>query len=160
VVRNEDSRNLKFLQGNARFNWVITSPPYFGMDTYQQGQWLRNWFLGGSACPQGDNNSRISQQTPERYVNDLSKVWRNASMSCVPGAMMVIRIGNVFGVPSPPAIELLQASFQHSGFVWKIINTTPVNHDAQPKTPPPHFTPPAPWPKNETEVSAVLLSPE
>ena len=26
---------------------VITSPPYYGMRTYIQDQWLRHWFLGG-----------------------------------------------------------------------------------------------------------------
>ena len=156
VVRNGDSRSANLSYGNARFNWIITSPPYFGMDTYQHDQWLRNWFLGGPTSPERKSKSHISHQTPEAYVGDLSKVWRNASMSCVPGARMIIRIGTVSGISSPPAIELLQASFQHSGFVWKIINITPVIRDAQSQKSTSSFMSPAPWPENETEVFAVL----
>jgi hypothetical protein len=45
-----DSRNRAIIANISVFgrpNWVITSRPYYGLRTYVQDQWLRNWFLGG-----------------------------------------------------------------------------------------------------------------
>jgi hypothetical protein len=33
----------------GEFDFVVTSPPYYGLRTYLPDQWLRNWFLGGPA---------------------------------------------------------------------------------------------------------------
>ena len=43
-----DSRFASSLPAAKRdFSVVVTSPPYYGMRTYVEDQWLRNWFLGG-----------------------------------------------------------------------------------------------------------------
>ena len=44
-----DSRERPLDEFKGLFSWVVTSPPYYGMRTYLQDQWLRNWFLGGSS---------------------------------------------------------------------------------------------------------------
>jgi hypothetical protein len=157
VVRNGDSRNVRLAHGEARFDWIITSPPYYGMDTYEHDQWLRNWFLSGPTYLERKGNSRISQQTPETYIDDLSKVWKNIASVCNPGARMIMRIGNVPGIPAPHAIDLFNASLDDSNVGWQMGQCIPVRRDAQSaKVRRPEFAPPAPWPENETEVSALL----
>jgi hypothetical protein len=47
-ARQGDSRKADSLPAAKRdFTVVVTSPPYYGMKTYVEDQWLRNWLLGG-----------------------------------------------------------------------------------------------------------------
>ncbi|GAI17266.1 unnamed protein product, partial [marine sediment metagenome] len=46
-IRCDDSRRIATLDIKKRFDWIVTSPPFFGMRTYIPDQWLRAWFLGG-----------------------------------------------------------------------------------------------------------------
>jgi len=50
VVQNQviygDSRKADCLQQLSKVSVIITSPPYYGMQTYYTDQWIRNWFLG------------------------------------------------------------------------------------------------------------------
>jgi hypothetical protein len=120
IVRLADSREAEALQPeilDARFNWVITSPPYYGMRTYIPDQWLRNWFLGGPDVVEYTNRDQLVHSSPEDFAKDLRQVWRNTHSVCAENANMVIRFG---GIPDRNAnpLDLIKQSFCDSG--WRI----------------------------------------
>ncbi len=52
---------------------VVTSPPYYGMRTYIQDQWLRNWFLGGPAEVDYQTETQVIQsaldaRAPNQFI--------------------------------------------------------------------------------------------
>lgn len=120
VVRLADSREGDALQPEARetrFNWVITSPPYYGMRTYIPDQWLRNWFVGGPDTVDYTNRDQVVHSSPKDFVSDLHQVWRNVENVCAEDAKMVIRFG---GIPdrSVDPLVLIKKSLVGSG--WRI----------------------------------------
>jgi hypothetical protein len=47
-VQCADSRSAaSFSRLEGKITHLVTSPPYYGLRTYSQDQWLREWFLGG-----------------------------------------------------------------------------------------------------------------
>ena len=120
TVRLADSREAEALQPDspdARFDWVITSPPYYGMRTYIPDQWLRNWFVGGPTAVDYTSRAQVAHSSPEEFAGDLRQVWRNAEGVCADDAKMVIRFG---GIPDRRAdpLHLIKNSFSDSG--WRI----------------------------------------
>lgn len=116
-----DSREFSIFQKNgnhALFDWVITSPPYYGMRTYVQDQWLRNWFLGGMDRVEYKTEGQLLHFSPKIFISDLQRVWQNTSLVCKNNTRMVIRFG---GIPYKKAnsLDLLHSSLKNSG--WKII---------------------------------------
>ncbi|HQH80404.1 MAG TPA: DNA methyltransferase [bacterium] len=101
-----------------RFNWVVTSPPYFGMRTYRPDQWLRNWFLGGAESVDYSQEGQIPHSS-YKYAEGLSKVWRSIAKRCSPGARLIIRYGYLPSVPVD-ARETLRASLKLAGSGWRI----------------------------------------
>lgn len=103
---------------------VITSPPYYGMRTYVQDQWLRNWFLGGpdsidySAGPQLDHGGQ------QVFATSLGKVWKNIADSAESSELlhMYVRFGII---PSArvDAKKLFRASLEESGVDWRLVST-------------------------------------
>lgn len=103
---------------------VITSPPYYGMRTYVQDQWLRNWFLGGpdsidySAGPQLDHGGQPV------FAASLGKVWKNIATSAASSESlhMYVRFGII---PSAlvDAKKLFRASLEASGVDWRLVST-------------------------------------
>lgn len=103
---------------------VITSPPYYGMRTYVQDQWLRNWFLGGpdsidySAGPQLDHGGQ------QAFAASLGKVWRNIANSAASSQSlhMYVRFGII---PSAlvDAKKLFRDSLEESGIDWRLVST-------------------------------------
>jgi len=158
LVKKGDSRKVQFSDGGQLFDWIITSPPYYGMDSYPTDQWLRNWFLGGPTCPETKTNSQISQKSPKVYVYDLAKVWKRITPFCNPGARLIVRIGNVPGIAAPPAVDLFQTSLNRVGSGWKIENSVSVRRNTTTQKSVSAFGPPALWPENEMEVFARLTS--
>ncbi len=119
-VRLADSRNASALQPKLKdmnFNWVITSPPYYGMRTYIPDQWLRNWFLGGPDVVDYSNQNQVIHSSPEDFSSDLQKVWRNTASVCARDASMVIRFGGITDRSVNP-INLIKSSLCESG--WRI----------------------------------------
>lgn len=102
------------------FSWVITSPPYYGMRTYIQDQWLRYWFLGGPDRVDYASNNQITHRSPESFVSDLGAVWRNTRSVCHNDAKMVVRFGGICDRRIEP-LELVKASLQ--GGEWRISTT-------------------------------------
>lgn len=103
---------------------VITSPPYYGMRTYVQDQWLRNWFLGGpdsidySAGPQLDHGGQ------QVFSASLGKVWKNIANSAASSESlhMYVRFGII---PSAlvDAKKLFRDSLEKSGVDWRLVST-------------------------------------
>ncbi|MFM0626277.1 DNA methyltransferase [Paraburkholderia xenovorans] len=102
---------------------VITSPPYYGMRTYVQDQWLRNWFLGGpghvdySAGPQLDHGGK------EAFSSSLGTVWRNIGERATESESlhMYVRFGII---PSAEvnAKEIFRNSLEESGINWRVVS--------------------------------------
>lgn len=103
---------------------VITSPPYYGMRTYVQDQWLRNWFLGGpdsidySAGPQLDHGGQ------QVFAGSLGKVWKNIANSAQPSESlhMYVRFG-IIPSAQVDAKKLFRASLEESGVDWRLVST-------------------------------------
>lgn len=123
AVRLADSREAEALQletPDTRFNWVITSPPYYGMRTYIPDQWLRNWFVGGPDVVDYTNRNQVVHSSSEDFAADLRRVWRNVETVSAEDAKMVIRFG---GIPDRRAnpLDIIKSSLIDSG--WRITTT-------------------------------------
>lgn len=120
TVRLADSRIVGALQPETpkkRFNWVITSPPYYGMRTYIQDQWLRNWFMGGPDTVDYINYEQVAHSSPGDFIADLQQVWCNVEDVCAKDAKMVIRFGGITDRKTNP-LELIKCSLYGSD--WHI----------------------------------------
>lgn len=106
------------LPKHCRFDWIITSPPYFKMQTYKPDQWLRNWFLGDSDSVNYTQNGQLSHRK-DQFVEELSKVWRAVAKRCMPGARLIVRFGCLPSVPMN-ARDILESSLSLSNFNWEI----------------------------------------
>lgn len=120
AVRLADSREAEALEPEipgARFDWVITSPPYYGMRTYIPDQWLRNWFVGGPDAVDYSNRAQVVHSSPEDFAADLHQVWRNTKNVCAEDAKMIIRFGGITDRRADP-LDLIKKSLTDSG--WRI----------------------------------------
>lgn len=121
TVQLADSRSIEAFQpriNKRRFNWVITSPPYYGMRTYIPDQWLRNWFVGGLDAVDYTNRGQVTHSKPNDFVGDLRQVWLNAKRVCTDNAKMVIRFGGITDRNVTP-LDLIKNSLNRSG--WRMI---------------------------------------
>ena len=115
-----DSRDKSVFQEQItgqNVDWIVTSPPYYGLTTYRPDQWLRLWFLGGKESVDYSQSNQLTHDSPETFARQLSQVWRNCSSVCRPGARMVIRFGRI-PVRSVDPVKLLRESL--SGTDWRI----------------------------------------
>lgn len=118
MVRLADSRDPEAVCApGMRFNWVITSPPYYGMQTYIPDQWLRNWFVGGPDAVEYTKRNQIIHSNPDAFAADLRRVWRNVASVCAEDATMVIRFGGIGRRADPQ--DLIKSSLVDSG--WRIM---------------------------------------
>jgi hypothetical protein len=120
VVKLADSRDSAALHpesAGARFDWVITSPPYYGMRTYIPDQWMRNWFAGGPDVVDYTNRNQVSHSSLENFAADLKQVWRNVANVCNDTAKMVIRFGSISGRHVDP-LDIIKSSLVGTG--WRV----------------------------------------
>lgn len=120
AVRLGDSRNAESLVsmgGSHRFDWIITSPPYYGMRTYIPDQWLRNWFVGGPASVDYSSRYQVGHSSPEGFAADLRRVWTNAAEVSADDARLVIRFGGIADRRADP-LSIVKNSLIDSG--WRI----------------------------------------
>jgi SAM-dependent methyltransferase len=118
VVVLGDSRRPETMSGPARFDWVITSPPYYGMRSYIPDQWLRSWFVGGPAYVDYSQGIQLDHGAPESFIADLAKVWRNAANASRDNARLVCRFGGIHDRRADP-LEIARESFRDSG--WRLL---------------------------------------
>jgi len=123
VVHGDAQSGDVFRTIRAAPSIVITSPPYYGMRTYVQDQWLRNWFLGGpehvdySAGPQLDHGGK------EAFARSLGLVWRNADQlaSTTERLHMYVRFG-IIPSAAVNAKEIFRNSLEESGINWRLVS--------------------------------------
>jgi hypothetical protein len=103
-------------------DWVITSPPYYGLRTYVPDQWLRNWFIGGPSHVDYSAATQLQHTSPDLFASELQCVWTNVGTVCSPGAWLVIRFGSINDRQVDP-LDILHQSLGNTG--WQIIRTNP-----------------------------------
>ncbi|WP_404992071.1 DNA methyltransferase [Cupriavidus pauculus] len=102
---------------------VITSPPYYGMRTYVQDQWLRNWFLGGPDCIDYSAGPQLDHGGQPVFAASLGKVWRNIANSAASSESlhMYVRFG-IIPSASVDAKKLFRDSLEESGVAWRLVS--------------------------------------
>jgi hypothetical protein len=124
-VKLGDSRAISWGAVTETFgpiSWIITSPPYYGLRTYRQDQWLREWFLGGPSAIQYYTPVQICHSSQEDFVNDLRTVWNLLAEHAASGAHLVFRFGSINDRPVNARSLALQSVCQ-SG--WRVRTISP-----------------------------------
>lgn len=98
---------------------VITSPPYYGMRTYVQDQWLRYWFIGGPPSVAYEATDQVAHLSPADFSVSLCRVWDNIYNKASEQVRMVIRFG---GLSSRRADydEIFRDSLEQSAADWYV----------------------------------------
>ncbi|MDE3038977.1 MAG: site-specific DNA-methyltransferase [Nitrospirota bacterium] len=99
---------------------VITSPPYYGMRTYVQDQWLRMWFLGGPATVDYQGGDQLDHNGQDNFIHELAKVWKRIGQSQAERVDLYVRFGCVPSKKSD-AKKILQSSLDQAEG-WKLIS--------------------------------------
>lgn len=123
VTRKGDSRKPEIVHDACegyRPTWVITSPPYYGLRTYQPDQWLRQWFLGGPAQISYDVGPQLSHRSRDAFVEDLRSVWKNVAAFTTDDAKLIVRFGAINDRPVDP-MEVLETSLERTP--WRLHRT-------------------------------------
>lgn len=116
----DDSRSphgLQAISGEQGFDWIITSPPYYGMRTYVQDQWLRYWFMGGPDNVNYTVSGQLNHMSPETFAAQLKQVWDNAANVSTKNARLVVRFGGIRDRKADP-LELIRESFRQAA--WRL----------------------------------------
>ncbi|MCW5955529.1 MAG: hypothetical protein KIT61_03020 [Pyrinomonadaceae bacterium] len=112
-----DRRSFTKIAVDGKFDWTITSPPYYGMTTYVADQWLRNWFVGGPDRVDYSTKTQVSHGSPELFAADLKKVWLNVQRVSNDGARLVIRFGSINNRKAEPR-DIIKESLR--GTRWRL----------------------------------------
>lgn len=114
-----DSRCEKSFKNCPTPRWIITSPPYYGMRTYIQDQWLRNWFLGGEDHVEYRSlPTQLAHSGAVHFADQLRIVWTNLAGISDENTRLVIRYGGINTRRADP-MEILKLSLGRSG--WRIL---------------------------------------
>jgi len=119
-VKCRDARQATSYRGLSGATITITSPPYYGMRTYVQDQWLRMWFLGGTEQIDYENHDQLNHGGHDRFIADLSKVWKNIHKQSSDESHLYVRFGTIPSAKSD-AKHILRASLEEAGN-WKLIS--------------------------------------
>lgn len=119
ILRVGDARNADAYKDLPPISYAITSPPYYGMRTYRQDQWLRNWFLGGPATVNyAAQETDLAHSSPEEFSRQLADVWKNVRRVCKRDAMLVVRFGGIHDRNCDP-VTILKDSFRMAD--WHLV---------------------------------------
>ena len=122
-ARLGDARFAASLPTHARdFSVVVTSPPYYGMRTYVEDQWLRNWILGGPDHLVYGQGAQLKHTGKEVFAASLGAIWRNMARTNASDLDMYIRLGTI---PSAKvdAKSIFHESLEASGVRWEVVST-------------------------------------
>ena len=123
-VRLGDSRFARSLPTHKRdFSVVITSPPYYGMKTYVEDQWLRNWFLGGPDHVQLNTTSQLRHTGQDIFIESLGAVWKNMARSRANSLHLYIRFGTIPSRENVNPKIIVRNSLEASGVAWRVVST-------------------------------------
>jgi hypothetical protein len=121
-VQLADSRTVNWpsLLGDlGRINYIVTSPPYYGLCTYRPDQWLREWFLGGSEDVSYTADTQVTHASPEKFAADLAKVWNRLADQAASDARMIVRFGAINDRPVDP-VSIIRQSLQQTP--WRVVH--------------------------------------
>lgn len=122
-ARLGDSRFMNSLPANKRdFSVVVTSPPYYGMRTYVEDQWLRNWFLGGPDHVRYGETEQLQHTGKNVFAESLGTVWKNMACTYADDLHMYIRFGTIPSATQADPKELVRASLESSGIPWRVVS--------------------------------------
>lgn len=107
-----------------KFAATVTSPPYFGMDTYVSDQWLRNWFVGGEPRPLYDAGQQLSRGTRQDFTHSLGQVWWAVASRSLPNAKLAVRFGAIRSRGGDPE-AIMRQSLIASRAPWEVLSVTP-----------------------------------
>lgn len=117
-----DSRHENSLPvGALNFSAVVTSPPYYGMRTYVEDQWLRNWFLGGPDYVAYGNPEQLQHTGKAVFAESLGEVWHNMARSTASDLHMYVRFG-IIPSASVNAKDLMLSSLESSAIGWRVVS--------------------------------------
>jgi len=116
-----DSRLNLVDKVDGKFDYVISSPPYYGMASYEQDQWLRKWFLGGPSKVEYSSKEQVKHCSEKAFIDDVAKVWRNSANFCNPNAKLIIRFGCLPSKSVKTPSQLLKDSLIEADCGWKIL---------------------------------------
>jgi hypothetical protein len=103
---------------------VITSPPYYGLRTYSQDQWLREWFLGGPSHVDYSTGPGLDHGSPEAFARSLALVWNNIGRHAASRIRVHVRFGGIRS-RNTSAEDILRQSFRKSEHPWRIVTKHP-----------------------------------
>lgn len=103
---------------------VVTSPPYYGMRTYVQDQWLRNWFLGGPSHVDYSAGAQLDHGGQGAFAKSLGAVWKNVGAHASEKLHMYVRFG-IIPSASVNAKKLFLESLKASGVEWRVVSVRP-----------------------------------
>jgi hypothetical protein len=116
-----DARTVSLRRNiHKKTSLVVTSPPYYGMRTYVEDQWLRMWFLGGPETVAYGNASQISHGGQQTFIDELATVWDRIANSEADKVDLYIRFGSVPSAKSDPR-QIIKTSLEQSG-VWELVS--------------------------------------
>ncbi len=119
IRRGDATQRKTFNAINHPVDLVITSPPYFGLRTYVEDQWLRNWFLGGPDTVSYGGHPQLNHGSEESFSKDLARVWNRVGEVGSERLRMLVRFGSIGSRASAPG-PLLKRSLELSSYNWKI----------------------------------------
>jgi hypothetical protein len=103
------------------FSVIVTSPPYYGMRTYVEDQWLRNWFLGGDIVVKYGSQEQLRHTGKDIFAESLGAVWKNMAGTRADSLHMYVRFGAIPSSKVNPK-DLIYASLEASGIKWQTIS--------------------------------------
>lgn len=121
---NSEDRAI-FHRIRRKIDYVVTSPPYYGLRTYLEDQWLRNWFLGGKPDVPYAKQVQLNHHSPDEFAQSLANVWDNVAAAANDGLRMAVRFGSIRSRKNDPT-EILKQSFKQSSADWKLERCRPV----------------------------------
>lgn len=119
VCLGDSTRSSSFARLPGQIDCVITSPPYYGMRTYEQDQWIRLWFLGGDDKVSYKTAHQLSHAGQQEFARSLSEVWNRIAENASPRLKMAVRFGAIHSL-STNYIKLLKDSLALSCADWRI----------------------------------------
>jgi hypothetical protein len=156
-IQQGDSRDQSVfldLVPEKKVKWIITSPPYYGMNTYIPDQWIRNWFVGGSSTVEYSTKDQVTHYRPDSFTNDLRKVWMNVADVCVHGAKMIIRFGAI-NSRKAEHLSIIPNSLRECG--WRLIKIAPAGSSSLGRRQSLQFLPNNNLAKNEYDYWVELI---
>jgi len=121
IVAGDSRKRAAWDMLPGKISRVITSPPYYGMNTYEEDQWLRVWFLGGPATIEYGNKNQLSHRSPEAFAKSMAKVWDQIGDHARPELSMAVRFGGI-GSHKSDYREIMADSLEHSKHHWCMVS--------------------------------------